>query len=130
MGGVAGQYKTPAIATQMSFFFTNTMQTSPYRGFGRPEATYVIERLIDQAARETGHDALALRQQNLVSPDAMPYQTALTFLYDCGDFPRIVAAAAKNADYAGFVERRKDSCLLYTSPSPRDATLSRMPSSA
>ena len=66
----------------MSFFFTNTMQTSPYRGFGRPEATYVIERLIDQAARETGRDALALRQQNLVSPDAMPYQTALTFLYD------------------------------------------------
>ena len=109
MGGVAGQYKTPAIATQMSFFFTNTMQTSPYRGFGRPEATYVIERLIDQAARETGRDALALRQQNLVSPDAMPYQTALTFLYDCGDFPRIVAAAAKNADYAGFAERRKDS---------------------
>ncbi len=109
MGGVAGQYKTPAIATQMSFFFTNTMQTSPYRGFGRPEATYVIERLIDQAARETGRDALALRQQNLVSPDAMPYQTALTFLYDCGDFPRIVAAAAKNADYARFAERRKES---------------------
>ncbi|MFZ9135579.1 MAG: xanthine dehydrogenase family protein molybdopterin-binding subunit, partial [Candidatus Puniceispirillaceae bacterium] len=73
MGGVAGQYKTPAIATQMSFFFTNTMQTSHYRGFGRPEATYVIERLIDQAARETGRDALALRQQNLVTPEAMPY---------------------------------------------------------
>jgi len=109
MGGVAGQYKTPAIATQMSFFFTNTMQTSPYRGFGRPEATYVIERLIDQAARETGRDALALRQQNLVTPEAMPYQTALTFLYDCGDFPKIVAAAAKNADYAGFAARRKAS---------------------
>jgi len=109
MGGVAGQYKTPAIATQMSFFFTNTMQTSPYRGFGRPEATYVIERLIDQAARETGRDKLALREQNLVKPEAMPYQTALTFLYDCGDFPRIVAAAAKNADYAGFGARRKAS---------------------
>ncbi|XDZ63367.1 xanthine dehydrogenase family protein molybdopterin-binding subunit [Alphaproteobacteria bacterium LSUCC0396] len=109
MGGVAGQYKTPAIATQMSFFFTNTMQTSPYRGFGRPEATYVIERLIDQAARETGRDALALRQQNLVTPEAMPYQTALTFLYDCGDFPKIVAAASKNADYAGFAARRKAS---------------------
>jgi len=109
MGGVAGQYKTPAIATQMSFFFTNTMQTSPYRGFGRPEATYVIERLIDQAARETGRDALALRQQNLVTPEAMPYQTALTFLYDCGNFPKIVAAAAKNADYAGFAARRKAS---------------------
>ncbi|MGA0972838.1 MAG: xanthine dehydrogenase family protein molybdopterin-binding subunit [Candidatus Puniceispirillaceae bacterium] len=109
MGGVAGQYKPPAIATQKSVFFTNTMQTSPYRGFGRPEATYVIERLIDQAARETGRDALALRQQNLVTPEAMPYQTALTFLYDCGDFPKIVAAAAKNADYAGFAARRKAS---------------------
>ena len=107
MGGVAGQYKTPCIATQMSFFFTNTMQTSPYRGFGRPEATYVIERLIDQAARETGRDPLALRQQNLIPVDAMPYQTALTFNYDSGNFPKIVASAAKNADYAGFAKRRK-----------------------
>ena len=109
IGGVAGQYTTPLIATEMSFFFTNTMQTSPYRGFGRPEATYVIERLIDQAARETGRDALALRQQNLILPSAMPYQTPLAFNYDCGDFPAIVAAAAKKADYAGFPARRENS---------------------
>jgi carbon-monoxide dehydrogenase large subunit len=104
-----GQYKTPVIASALTFFYTNTMQTSPYRGFGRPEATYIIERLIDMAARETGHDALALRQKNLVTPDQMPYQTGLTFLYDCGDFPKIVEAAARQADYAGFQQRRKQS---------------------
>ena len=109
IGGVAGQYKTPAIASELTFFYTNTMQTSPYRGFGRPEATYIIERLIDKAARETGHDALALRQKNLVTPDQMPYQTGLTFHYDSGDFPRIVEAAATQADYAGFEQRRKQS---------------------
>ena len=109
IGGVAGQYKTPVIASELTFFYTNTMQTSPYRGFGRPEATYIIERLIDKAARETGHDALALREKNLVTPDQMPYQTGLTFHYDCGDFPRIVEAAATQADYAGFEQRRKQS---------------------
>ena len=109
IGGVAGQYKTPVIASELTFFYTNTMQTSPYRGFGRPEATYIIERLIDKAARETGHGALALRQKNLVTPDQMPYQTGLTFHYDCGDFPRIVEAAATQADYAGFEQRRKQS---------------------
>ncbi|NBW05477.1 MAG: aldehyde oxidase, partial [Alphaproteobacteria bacterium] len=67
------------------------------------------ERLIDQAARETGRDPLALRQQNLIPAAAMPYQTALTFNYDCGDFPRVVAEAAKRADYAGFAARRRDS---------------------
>ena len=109
IGGVAGQYKTPMIASELTFFYSNTMQTSPYRGFGRPEATYIIERLIDKAARETGHDALTLRQKNLVTPDQMPYQTGLTFHYDCGDFPRVVEAAATQADYAGFEQRRKQS---------------------
>ncbi len=109
IGGVAGQYKTPVIASELTFFYTNTMQTSPYRGFGRPEATYIIERLIDKAARETGHDALTLRQKNLVTSDQMPYQTGLTFHYDCGDFPRIVEAAATQADYVGFEQRRKES---------------------
>ena len=109
IGGVAGQYKTPLIETEIKFYFTNTMQNAPYRGAGRPEATYVIERLIDTAARETGRDPLKLRQQNLVRPEAMPYQTGHTFNYDSGDFPRILAAAAKKADYAGFNERRKDS---------------------
>jgi len=109
IGGIAGQYKTPAIATEITFYFTHTMQTSPYRGAGRPEATYIIERLIDQAARETGRDPLALRQQNLIPTAAMPYQTALTFNYDCGDFPRVVAEAAKRADYEGFAARRRES---------------------
>ena len=109
IGGVAGQYKTPLIGTEIKFYFTNTMQNAPYRGAGRPEATYVIERLIDKAARETGRDPLKLRQQNLVPPEAMPYQTGHTFNYDSGDFPKIMAAAAKKADYEGFSQRRKDS---------------------
>ena len=109
IGGVAGQYKTPLIGTEIKFYFTNTMQNAPYRGAGRPEATYVIERLIDKAARETGRDPLKLRQQNLVPPEAMPYQTGHTFNYDSGDFPKIMAAAAKKADYEGFSERRKAS---------------------
>ena len=109
IGGVAGQYKTPLIGTEIKFYFTNTMQNAPYRGAGRPEATYLIERLIDKAARETGRDPFKLRQQNLVPPEAMPYQTGHTFNYDSGDFPKIMAAAAKKADYQGFSERRKAS---------------------
>jgi len=109
IGGVAGQYGTPAIAAELLFYYTNTMQTSPYRGFGRPEATYIIERLIDKAARQLGADALALRQKNLIAPSQMPYQTGLTYIYDCGDFPKVVAAAAEEADYFGFNHRREQS---------------------
>ena len=109
IGGVAGQYRTPAIAAELLFYFSNTMQTSPYRGFGRPEATYIIERLIDKAARQLGADALALRQKNLIAPSQMPYQTGLTYSYDCGDFPKVVAAAADEADYYGFARRREQS---------------------
>ena len=85
------------------------METSPYHGFGRPEATDIVKRLIDKAVRETGHDALTLRQKNLVTPDQMRYQAGMTFHYDCGDFPRIVEEAAMQADYAGFEQRRKQS---------------------
>ena len=109
IGGVAGQYRTPVIGAELYFYYTNTMQTSPYRGFGRPEATYIIERLIDKAARQIGKDALALRQRNLITPSQMPYQTGLTYSYDCGDFPKILVAAAEEADYQGFNLRREQS---------------------
>ena len=92
----------------MKFVHTNTVSTAPYRGFGRPEATYIIERLIEKAAREIGRDKMALRLQNLITPDMMPYKTGLTFNYDCGDFPQVMTAALTLANYDGFAKRRVD----------------------
>jgi len=109
LGGIAGTYRIPAIAGEVCFSFTNAVPTCPYRGFGRPEATYVIERLIDQAARVTGEDRVTLRRKNLIQPEEMPYQTALTFRYDCGDFPRVLDRAVELADVASFEDRRRES---------------------
>ena len=94
MGGVAGVYTTPAIHVETTGVFTNTTPTGPYRGAGRPEATYAIERVIDVAARELGIDPLELRRRNLIPPVAMPFKTGLVFTYDCGDFARIMDAGA------------------------------------
>ncbi len=88
---------------------TNTNSTAPYRGAGRPEATYVIERLIDDAARELGLDRLALRRANLIPAAAMPYKTALGVTYDCGEFEKCMDAALRLADVAGFPARREES---------------------
>ena len=88
IGGVAGVYTTPAIHVQTTGVFTNTTPTGPYRGAGRPEATYAIERVIDVAARELGIDPLELRRRNLIPSSAMPFKTGLVFTYDCGDFAR------------------------------------------
>src|SRR3954470_15839791 len=85
----------------------NTNSTAPYRGAGRPEATYVIERLIDDAARELGHDAVELRRRNLIPAARMPYKTPLGVTYDCGDFAAGMERALKLADVAGFPARRE-----------------------
>lgn len=105
-GGLAGVYLLPAIAAEIRGVFTHTMPTAAYRGAGRPEATYVIERIIDIAARETGRDPFELRRQNLIPPEAMPYKTALTFLYDCGEFEGNMSLAADIADLPGYAARR------------------------
>ena len=84
------------------------MTNAPYRGAGRPEATYVIERLIDIAARDLGLDPFELRLRNLVPPSAMPYDTGFLFTYDCGEFEGNMTAVAKLADRAGFAERRDE----------------------
>src|SRR5262249_55886505 len=76
-------------------------------GAGRPESTYVIERLIDDAARELGLDAMALRRRNLIPASAMPYRTPLGVTYDCGEFERNMDGALKLADVAGFSARRE-----------------------
>ena len=79
---------------------TNTVPTAAYRGAGRPEATYTIERIIDVAARELGISPYELRRRNLIPPEAMPYKTALTFTYDCGEFEGNMRKAAELADLA------------------------------
>jgi carbon-monoxide dehydrogenase large subunit len=109
IGGIAGVYRIPCIEADITGVFTNTMTNAPYRGAGRPEATYVIERLIDIAARELGLDAFELRLRNLVPASAMPYDTGFVFTYDCGEFEGNMREVAKLADRDGFAARRKES---------------------
>jgi carbon-monoxide dehydrogenase large subunit len=106
---LVGVYAFPIAHVQVTSVITNTNSTAPYRGAGRPEATYVIERLIDDAARELGLDPVDLRRKNLIPSSAMPYRTPLGMTYDCGDFERNMADAVKLADVAGFPERREAS---------------------
>jgi len=105
---LVGVYAFPVAHVQVTSVLTNTNSTAPYRGAGRPEATYVIERLIDDAARELEMDAVDLRRRNLVPASAMPYKTATGVTYDCGDFPAQMEAALKLADVAGFPARRAE----------------------
>jgi len=88
---------------------SNTSPTAPYRGAGRPEAIYLIERLIDDAARELSIDPLELRRRNMIPARAMPYQNALGCYYDCGDFPTNMDMALAAADHDGFPARREQS---------------------
>lgn len=84
-GGIAGVYRTPKIFGEATGIFTHTQPTAPYRGAGRPDATYAIERLIDVAAQEMNIDPFELRKRNLIPPEAMPYKTPFVFTYDCGE---------------------------------------------
>ncbi len=109
IGGTAGVYCIPHMAAEVCGVLTNTVPTAAYRGAGRPEATYTIERIMDVAARELGVDPFELRRLNLIPPQAMPYKTALTFTYDCGEFEAGMRQAAALADLAGFAARREAS---------------------
>ena len=106
VGGLAGVYRTPAICTEVTGYFTHTQPTAPYRGAGRPEAIYLLERLIDLAAGEMGIDRVALRQRNLIAPEQMPFRTGLDYTYDCGAFGQNMDLALTTADWAGFEARR------------------------
>lgn len=108
LGTLAGVYTTPAAHVEVIGVFTNTQPTAPYRGAGRPEAAYVIERLVDLAARELGIDGAELRRRNMIAPAAMPFETALTFTYDGGAFDDIQTEALAIADRAGFETRRAE----------------------
>src|SRR5499426_1754817 len=102
----AGGYRTPAIFVEVTGVFTNTTPTDAFRGAGRPEACYVLERLADTAAAKLGLDRAEVRRRNLIPPSAMPYKTPIGPTYDCGDFPKIFARALALADYDGFEKRR------------------------
>jgi aerobic carbon-monoxide dehydrogenase large subunit len=106
LGGLAGTYTTPAIYVEVSAVFSNTTSIGPYRGSGRPEASYIVERLIDAAAREMGIDRAELRRRNTVPAAAMPFKTGLTYTLDCGEFGENLERALAMADYAGFEPRR------------------------
>jgi carbon-monoxide dehydrogenase large subunit len=108
IGGIAGVYDIPVIAAEVYGVMTHTVPTAAYRGAGRPEATYAIERLIDVAAAELGLSAYELRRRNLIPPTAMPYKTALTFTYDCGEFEGNMQMAAEMAELDAFTTRRAE----------------------
>ena len=102
-----GMYDIPLIDLSVRCAFTNTVLTAPYRGAGRPEANYVLERLVEEAARVTGIDPVKLRRRNLIRPAAMPYKTAVGTTYDSGDFAPMLDRALQLADYKGFKSRRR-----------------------
>lgn len=104
---LAGVYRTPAIAVQSVGVFTNALPTDAYRGAGRPEACYVLERLADEAARQLGLDRAEIRKHNLIAADAMPYKTPIGPTYDCGNFPKVFDRLLQIADYDGFAKRQR-----------------------
>ncbi len=104
---LGGVYRIPAMYARARLAFTNAVPVSAYRGAGRPDIAYAIERLVDYAAHEHGFDPLELRRKNFIRPDAMPYQTPNAGVYDSGDFEAVMDDALKRADWSGFPARRK-----------------------
>jgi carbon-monoxide dehydrogenase large subunit len=103
---LAGVYKTPLIYAEVKAVFTNTVPVDAYRGAGRPEATFLLERLVDVIAHDTGIDPVTLRRNNFIPADAFPYQTPVALQYDSGNYQATLDAALKAADWGGFPARR------------------------
>ena len=104
----AGPYTTPAIYVEVKGVFSNTVPVDALRGAGRPEATFLLERLVDKAARETGIDPVELRRKNLIRPDQFPYQTPVALQYDVGDYQATLDLALEMAGADSFGERRAE----------------------
>src|SRR3984893_16593811 len=102
-------YDIPAVAVTSSLVFTNTTPTVPYRGAGRPEAVYIMERLVDRAARERRIDPAGLRKKNLIRPDTFPYATRTGWVYDTGNYAAALAKCQALADWDGYAARRAQS---------------------
>ncbi|MEO1265392.1 MAG: xanthine dehydrogenase family protein molybdopterin-binding subunit, partial [Pseudomonadota bacterium] len=106
---LAGQYTTPAIHCNVKAIFTNTTPVDAYRGAGRPEATYLLERIMSKAAAEMGIGQEEIRRRNFIKPDQFPYQTPVAVVYDTGDYDASMDKALELADYAGFGARKSKS---------------------
>ncbi len=106
---LAGQYTTPVIFCNTKAVFTNTVAVDAYRGAGRPEATFVVERIVESAARELGVDPAELRRKNFIQPDQFPYETPVALTYDTGNYEASLDKAMSMIDYAGFPARRATS---------------------
>ena len=105
---LAGCYSTPAIYAEVRAVFTNTVPVDAYRGAGRPEATFLLERLMDVIAHDTGLDRVELRRRNFIPRDAFPYQTPVALQYDSGDYFATLDAALQAHDWDGFPARRAE----------------------
>jgi aerobic carbon-monoxide dehydrogenase large subunit len=105
---LAGTYTTPVIYVETKAAFTNTVPVDAYRGAGRPEATFLVERIVDLAADELGMDPAELRRRNFIPQNAFPYQTPVALQYDSGDYQTTLQMALQAADYAGFEGRRQE----------------------
>ncbi|HUK59079.1 MAG TPA: xanthine dehydrogenase family protein molybdopterin-binding subunit [Stellaceae bacterium] len=101
-----GTYRIPRIHAAVRAIFTNSSQLGPYRGTAKPEASFVLDHLMEKAAREMGLDPVELRRRNLISVAEMPYRTPGGNIYDCGDFEHVLEAALELAEWRGFAERR------------------------
>jgi carbon-monoxide dehydrogenase large subunit len=106
---LAGCYKTPAIYAEVKGMFTHTVPVDAYRGAGRPEASYLLERLVDRAAAVMNMDPIEIRRQNFIQPEDFPYQTPVALEYHTGDYAAAVDKALELADYANFDKRREES---------------------
>jgi len=106
---LSGPYVIPAIYAEVKAIFTNTVPVDAVRGAGRPEATYLLERLVDKAARELGIDRVDIRRRNLIQPDQFPYQTPVALQYDVGDYPATLDLALQAIDYPRLAERKEAS---------------------
>ncbi len=102
-----GVYTLPAVHAEVTGVFTNTAPVDAYRGAGRPEATYLLERLVDAAGRETGLGPVEIRQRNFIAPDVLPYRTPMRLEYDSGNFAGTMDMALAQADWFGFAERKR-----------------------
>jgi carbon-monoxide dehydrogenase large subunit len=109
MGTSVGVYAIPTAHVKMTGILSNCSPTAPYRGAGRPEAIYAIERILDDAAREFDFDRFDIRRRNMIEAASLPYKNALGYTYDCGDFAAGMEMALKLADVAGFDARRRES---------------------
>jgi carbon-monoxide dehydrogenase large subunit len=104
-----GMYDIKHIDVSARCVFTNTIPTQPYRGAGRPEANYVLEKLVEEAARITGIDSIKLRRRNLIRTSAIPYRTAVGTTYDSGEFEVVMDKVLALSNYAGFNKRKRES---------------------